>query len=750
MSLHRIRRCLILGVGMVAAALAAAEQESNPAGVPAPAAQDAATGQVAAPAASGELEEITVTAHPLSDDGLSEAATVLTGDALERAAAVNIGETVARQAGVHSASFGAAVGRPVIHGMGGPRVRIMEDRIDAMDVSASSGDHAVTVEPYLAERVEILRGPSALLYGSGAIGGVVEVSTGRIPTAVPETVAGRLTARAAENGSAKNFAGRVDGGSGAFAWHVDAFRRTAGDYDIPGYAESARRRAEEHDEDHDEEEGHDDDEAEEHHEEDEHEDEHEEEAEAYGVLPNSASDGSGGSVGFSWHGARGFAGVSVSRLSYDYGLPGHAHGHDEHDEEEDDHHGEEEDDHAEEEDHQDEDDHAEEEATLDLDQTRIDFMASLDRPLPAFDRLNVRVGHNSYAHVELENGGVGTRFENKSLEGRLELVHDAAQGWRGALGAQLHSRDFSAIGEEAFVPPVDTSGAGLFWAGERPLGAMDLEAGLRLERVRHAPTQGAARGFTVFSGSAGIVSRRGAIAIGANASYSGRAPSPEALYSNGPHLATGSFEVGDPMLDAERSLHVAATAAWRGERAGVEATAYSTTFRDHILAFATGEEEDELPVWRYGQADASYRGLDLTARGTVVDYPRGAFAVSATFDTVFANIDRATGDRNVPRLPPRRFGLGLHWEHRSLNVDLEWTRMAAQERTGAFELPTDSYEDVRLDIGLDLPLPNGREARVFVQGRNLTDADQRQHSSIIKDVAPLPGRTIEFGARFGF
>lgn len=118
------------------------------------------------------------------------------------------------------------------------------------------------------------------------------------------------------------------------------------------------------------------------------------------------------------------------------------------------------------------------------------------------------------------------------------------------------------------------------------------------------------------------------------------------------------------------------------------------------------------------------------------------------FDTVFASID-ASGDRNVPRLPPRRFGLGLHLEHRSLNVDLEWTRVAAQERTSAFELPTDSYEDVRLDVGVDVPL-GGREARVFVQGRNLTDADQRQHSSIIKDVAPLPGRTIEFGARIAF
>ena len=132
-------------------------------------------------APSGTIEEVIVSAHPLSARGLSEVVATLDGEALQSALASSIGATVARMPGVQSASFGEAVGRPVVHGMSGPRVRVMEDRVDAMDASVTSGDHAVTVEPFLAERVDVLKGPSALLYGSGVIGGVIDVHTGRIP-----------------------------------------------------------------------------------------------------------------------------------------------------------------------------------------------------------------------------------------------------------------------------------------------------------------------------------------------------------------------------------------------------------------------------------------------------------------------------------------------------------------------------------------------------------------------------------------
>ena len=166
---------------------------------------------------SGAIEEIVVLAHPLSREGLAQAADVMEADELDRKAVDNIGATVGNEPGIHNSSYGVGAGRPVIHGMGGARVRVMEDRIDTLDVSVSSGDHAVTVDPFVAERVEVLKGSSTLLYGSGAIGGVVDVQTGRIPQAVPERISGAIDLRGSDNGSGRNGSFRLDGGAGNIA-----------------------------------------------------------------------------------------------------------------------------------------------------------------------------------------------------------------------------------------------------------------------------------------------------------------------------------------------------------------------------------------------------------------------------------------------------------------------------------------------------------------------------------------------------
>ena len=720
-------------------------------------ADTAQTSDDAAP--SMHLEEIVVTAHPLAGEGLSEATAVLEGEALEQAVADTIGATVARQPGIHTASFGDAVGRPVIHGMSGPRVRVMEDRIDSMDVSVTSGDHAVTVEPFIAERVEVIKGPSTLLYGTAAIGGVVDVQTGRIPREERQGVQGRGVLRSADNGSATGGAVRLDGGGGSFSWHLDGFYRDAGEYDIPGFAESARFRAQE--EEHDEDEHHDEDEDEhhgededEHHDEDEdeHEDEHHEEEEAFGMLPGSDAKARGGAFGFSWIGARGFVGLTASRLDYDYGLPGHAHSHahedEHHDDDEEEHHEGEDEDHAEDEHHDEEAEGEEGNATLTLDQTRVDFETALADPFGDFDSLNVRIGRNDYAHLEIEpNGEVGTRFANRSHEGRVELVRTTG-GQRNVFGLQFGQRDFSALGEEAFVPPVQTGTLGAFWLGERQVGTVELETGARVERVRHEPTQGADAQFTVFSASVGVVAVRDAFTLGVHGGYSARAPSSEEMYSYGAHLATQTFEIGEPDLDPEKAFHGALTLAWRSEGASFQATAYLAAWRDHIYQFATGAVEDELPVLRHGQEDAFYRGVDLQAHVDLVQFDSGSLALSGLFDMVTATIDVAGNDQ-LPRIPPLRAGVGLHLERGKLRADLDYLRVSAQDDVADFELPTDGYDDLRLYVAVDLPASRA-DARIFLRGRNLTDAEQRHHTSIIKDLAPAAGRTLEIGVRMAF
>ena len=664
-------------------------------------------------AAPGPIEEVVVRSHPLSAEGLALASEILDGDELDRALASSIGETVGGQPGVHSANFGQAASRPVIHGLSGPRVRIMEDRIDSLDVSVTSADHAVTIDPFIADHIEVLKGPSTLLYGSGAIGGVVDVHTGRIPHARAEQfLSGRAEVRYGDNEDRRTASARLDGGAGNLAWHLDGFTREADPYDIPGYAESAAVRALEEEEE---------------------DGEHAGEEEVRGTLPGSQLDSEGGAIGLSLVGERGFAGFAVTTTDARYGLPG-GHGHEEEEEAEEAH----------------DRDHGNETPTLDLEQTRIDLEAGLTDPLPGFTSLNVRVGINDYRHREIEpNGEIATVFDNDAVEGRIELSHAKVGGWSGALGVQLTDRDFSAIGEEAFIAPVDTTAMGAFWVGERSFDRFDLEGGVRLETVEVDPSAGDERDFTAYAASLGLVLPFGeAWSLGLLADYTARAPVAEELFSNGPHLATRAFEIGNPDLDEEKALNLSANLRYAGERWFLNTSVYLNDFSDFIYETPTGAVEDELPVFVYAQDDAEFVGLDVEVRYTALAWMDGHVDVSALFDTVSGEVDR-DGDDDLPRIPPTRYGLGLegHWGPATFSVEHTWVR--AQNDIAEFELPTDSYRDLRAYLGVEAPVA-GTTVTLFVQGRNLTDDEQRQHASFIKDYAPMPGRTVEAGLRATF
>ena len=663
------------------------------------------------------IEEIVIMGHPLSAEGLATPADVLANRELKRKLADSIGATVAGEPGIHSSSFGVAVGRPVIHGLGGARVRVMEDRIDAMDVSVTSGDHAVTVDPFIADRVEIFKGSGTLLYGSGAIGGVVDTHTGRIPHTVPEELGGKLSLGWADNADAGKGLFRLDGGAGSLAWHLDGFRRDADDYEIPGFAESALLRS-----------------MEEEHEEEGHEGEDGEE-EAFGVLPGSGQDVQGGSAGLSLVGGRGFIGVAVSNLDAEYGIPGHgdAHGHEEEGQE------------GEEEEH-------EEEGTpfIDLKQTRVDFEAALADPLPGFLNLNVRLGVNDYEHAEVEpSGEVGTAFDNQAWEARVELTHGPAAGWEGAIGLQLADRSFTVVGEEAFTPPVDTSSLGVFWVGQRSFEDFEFEAGVRLESVELEPAVGDGKDFTTVSASLGaIVPLDATWTASVLADYSSRAPVGEELFSEGPHLATQSFEIGNPEIQDEQALNFSATLRGDGARWSFAGTVYYTSFADFIYQAATGEERDGLIVRRFAQADATFTGLDLEASVTVAEWGDSQLELTGFFDMVSAELD-VSGNEYLPRIPPSRAGIGLQFDLGGFSANLDYVRASKQDSVADYEFPTEGYEDLRVYLSYEIETGK-RLTEVYLRGRNLTGDEQRKHTSIIKDLAPDPSRTIEAGVRFRF
>ena len=678
-----------------------------------------------------EIEEVIVRAHPLSAEGLAQPVAVLSGATLNRVVSPSLAETLRDIPGVHSSSFGQAVGRPVIRGLGGPRVKVMEDRIDSLDVSVSSPDHMTMVEPFTAESIEVLKGPSTLLYGSGAIGGVVDVHTGRIPHEESESLSGSLELRDSDNANQRTAAGRIDGGVGKLAFHFDGFYRDADEYEIPGFAESPALRAREEGEG-----GHNDHGDEHKDDHDSHDDEHSGEAEAFGKLPNSQLKAQGGAFGATYVGDKGFFGLSIASYGAEYGLPGHSHAH---------HHDEDEHD-----DHEEEAHNEEGGSILDLSQTRFDLEAGVEDPLAGLRAINFRLGYNDYEHIEFEGSGeAGTVFATEALEARLEFTHDAWLGFEGATGVQLSNRKFSAIGEEAFVKPVDTQTLGLFWVGQRSLGSLGLEAGLRYENVEQNPTQGGARNFDLGSASLGLIQRlNDNWTLSGQVDYSSRAPVAEELFSDGAHLATQTFEIGDPSLNEETAANLSAMLRYQFGRLDLSLSAYVSEFDDFIYEANTGLEMDELPVLQWTQADAMISGIEADYSWRAMSWQGGTLTFTAGFDSVRARLD-SSANRNLPRIPPQRWRLGAIADWNGLEAELSWRRVDDQDDIGEGELPTEGFDDLRLHLGYTLDAW-GSPVQLFISGRNLTDDEQRYHTSFIKDLAPQPGRTIEAGLQMRF
>lgn len=681
-----------------------------------------------------EFEEVVVRAHPLSAEGLAQSTISLSGDALARSLAPNLGEVLGKQPGIHSSSFGAAVGRPVIHGLGGARVRVMEDRLSTMDVSVTSGDHATTVEPFIADSIEVLKGPATLLYGNGAVGGVVDVHTGRVPHGQQdEGISGRMTAQGSDNEDQHAVAGRLDGRSESIAWHIDAFDRRSSNYEIPGETESAALIAQEEAEAAQSGEAH-------------------EEEESPGFLPGSHFSTDGGAFGVSYVGDNWFSGIAISQLNAVYGLPG-GHGH--HDEEhDDDHDGDHDGDHADE-------DYAT--PILDMEQQRIDLEIGRAGPLSnnkntliaraasTVESINFRLGVNDYEHAEIEpDGEIATFFENDALEARLEITHALANS-KHVWGVQLEDREFSVTGEEAFVPAVDSQNLGLFWLSERELDNLSLEMGLRLEQVEHKDqSSGAKEDFTATAGSIGVIYPINSdLTLTANFGYAQRAPVGEELFSNGAHLATGRYEIGTATLDEESVFRTDVILGWAKNSLELNLNAYYASFDDFIYQNPTGAEMDELPVFLWSQADAKFRGLDGEVRWSNIEVAGGNLAVRGFFDVIRASLDTAS-ESELPLIPADRIGLSLTQQWGDVALILEAMRVADQDDVPSYELPTEGFNDYDAHLEWQPTLANGQQVTLFLRGENLSDDEQRLHSSFIKDAAPQRGRTWTLGARYQF
>ncbi|MCD9096035.1 TonB-dependent receptor [Luteimonas fraxinea] len=691
------------------------------------------------------LDRVQVTATPLGGDAenLAHPVEVLYGDALEDRKAGNLGDTVSSLPGVQSGSFGTGVGRPIIRGQEGPRVQVLSGGIGSMDASTVSADHAVSIEPFLADQIEVLKGPANLLYGSGAIGGAVNVVDGRIAREVPDRpISGRAELRAASGNDERSGMFRLDGVSGEnLVLHVDGLIRNTGDFDIPGFAQVP----EDHDHDHD------------------HDHEHAEEENAFGTLPNSSIRTRAGAVGATYFGERGHLGVAVSTYRTNYGLPdgahvhaeegGHDHDHD-HDHEEEGH-----------------DEHGS--VRIDMVQNRVDLKGGLYDPLPFLSALNVRAAYNDYEHVELEGGTAATRFTNKGTEARIEAVQKTFNGWDGAFGLQIGHVDFSAVGEEAFVPPSVTDTLGLFVVQEKEFGPVKLELGGRHERVEIDPITGNSRKFDASSLSgAAIWHLSDVFDLRFGADVSERAPTNEELFAAGPHIATRSIEIGDADLDTERGQRLEIGLHAHTDRVEFKAAVYQTQFKRFTYLTDTGIAEQSFPVRLWTQGDATFRGAEAEAKFHLLESDAGDFDLRVFGDVVRAELD-GSGTRTVqfavphgdhahnyetdialggdlPRIAPSRIGADINWTLGGWRANVGAVRYQKQDRVAALEDPSPGYTLVNAGVAWRVGEADGTQWELFLDGRNLTDEEARPHTSLLRDFAPLPGRTIAGGIRVYF
>ena len=659
--------------------------------------------------------------------------TVLTGEELQRQAATSIGETLGNVPGLANASFGPGVGRPVIRGQQGPRTVTLQNGTLSADASSLSPDHAVTVEPLLADSIEVLRGPSTLLYGGGAIGGVVNVIDNRIPRVPLDGVEGAVEYRYDDASDMDSGVFRVDAGNGDFVFHLDGTTRETDDLDIPGKAidENAVEKQEELFGGHGEEE---------------HEEEEIENTD--GSIANTDTDTDVITGGFSYHlGDRGFVGFAVSDTNSKYGIPPGAHGHEEHEEEHED------------EEHEGEEHEGEENVRIDLDQTRYDAMLHLHDPAQWIEVIRGFLTYTDYQHKELEGSEVGTRFDRDTWETRVELVHKAFLGAHGVVGLQFRADDFEAVGEEAYIPKTDSTETGLFLVEDFHDNEWAYEAGLRVDYVERDPdaSNASEEDFTSISVSGSALWQfTDDWHAGLSLSRSARAPSTEELYSNVDtndpgqyvtHAATGIIEVGDPGLDEESSLNADLSLQWFSEQSWIELTLFYNHFNDYIFLRNSGEDVDESPVYFYEQDDAQFYGVELESSFHLADLGHGALALGVHGDAISGEFDD-NGD--APRMPPARIGGRLSWEGDAFSTWVSVLDAADQDDPGDFETETDGY--TRWDLGADyrFRFAGERELLVFAKWKNIGDEEIRLSTSFLRNYAPQAGESIEAGVRFFF
>lgn len=649
-----------------------------------------------------ELAPVAITGNPLGvdSDELIVPVSVLNGRELSLRREGTIGETLNGIPGVTATQFGPNASRPVIRGLDAERVRIMQNGVGILDASSLSFDHAVSVDPLIIEQIDVVRGPAALLYGGSAVGGVVNAIDHRIPKEQLDGITGRAETRFGGPDNTRNGAAVVDLGNGQFAIHADVYKRKTDDLDIDGFAVSKRKS----------------------------------EAdgtprENRGKLVNSSSDGDGGALGASLTFDNGYAGISYSTMNNNYGTV------------------------------------AEEAVRIDMKSDRWDVASEFTDLGNVINRVKFRMAHTDYEHVELEDGEVGTTFKNRGVEGSFEAGHAPIQtglgNLNGVIGYQFSNTNFEALGEEAFVPGVNSQSHALYLYEELPIG--------NNEKAQHKITFGGRLGHASVDSKdnanfgtgqnssfnpnsfalGGLYSLNEQWSLTGNLSHNERAPSYFELYANGAHIATGQFELGNSNFDVEKSNGIDAQIRWKQGKNSFSLGTYYTRFNNFIGLFNTGNSHELelgsgefLPEAQFRAVPAVFKGLEAEGKFNVADN----LDLTVRGDYVHAKEKRT--NEYLPRISPLRLGAGLQYQLNRFSIRLDALHAFKQVNTAENELATDSYTNVSALVAYKLPTKLNLE--LFAKANNLLNDEIREHASFLKDVSPAGQRSLLIGLRGDF
>ena len=697
-----------------------------------------------APLAPTTLQEVVVTGSPLPRTAYDQALPVssLSGDELKLKAGPTLGETLSGEPGIASSHFTAGASRPVIRGLSDNRVTVLNNGTDILDVSNLSPDHAPSVSPILSKRIEVVRGAATVLYGSSAIGGVVNVIDNRIPTQVPDRmVSGEFDARFGSNNLERSTALSIDTRlTDHWVLHMDGSILRTFDVSIPGYALVDRIRNELTPE---------------------------QRArgdtfggDPHGSVPNTAVFTRDFGIGTSYIWDKGFVGVSFNQFLSYYGVP---------------------------DDPEMDDLTAKPERTnLDVTKRQYSLRSEINDPFAGFSNLDFKFTYTDYKHNELDGDAIGSTFKTNGFDSRLELAQKPHGNLEGSVGAQVFYRNLSVLGDESFLQPTHTLQLAAFAFEELKLDKLRLQAGARVEFNRvnidsNDPEltalkagQSSRRDFVPLSAAVGaLYDFTDDLNAAFTVRYSERAPTAEELFARGPHDATFQFLVGDPLLDKEKVLGVDLSLRKKEGMVTGNVSVYYNHFFNFIDFTNTGAVEDDLPVYNYAPKRADFWGAEalldfhllprsITTPVSVGDKSvKNVVSPGVNGDTPnphdlyfelkgdYVHAQNQTDGEPLPRISPGRATAAIAYQGPKFGTRLEVQHVFDQDRVSEFETTTPGYTFLNASVTYTF-MQGPVNYSLYVQGVNLTNAEARDHTSFLKDVLPLSGRGVIVGIRATF